>query len=84
MNKLGTYKSGARVRFERCWKNVCCIYQHSGIVLVEVKADGQPYVLNPFKEVVTRSEYSSMFFNFDADVETNENRVLIEKKMDFM
>ena len=40
--------------------------------------------LNPFKEVVTRSEYSSMFFNLDADVETNENRVLIEKKMDFM
>ena len=40
--------------------------------------------LNPFEEVVTRSEYSSMFFNFDTDVDTNENRVLIEKKMDFM
>ena len=40
----GTYQSGARILFERCWKNIC-IYQHSGIVLIEDKADGQPYVL---------------------------------------
>ena len=92
----GTYQSGARILFERCWKNIC-IYQHSGIVLIEDKADGQPYVLelnnkanicllelNRMEEVMNRSEFSSMFFNFDTDVETNETRVLIEKTMDFM
>ena len=33
---------------------------------------------------MNRSEFSSMFFNFDTDVETNETRVLIEKTMDFV
>ena len=92
----GTYQSGARIRFERSWKNVC-IYQHSGILLVEDKDDGQPFVLelnnqanicllevNRMEDVVNRSEFSSMFFNFDTDVETNETRVLMENNMDFM
>ena len=94
ISEEGTFQSGARILFERCWKNIC-IYQHSGIVLVE--DDGQPFVLelnnqdnicllelNSMEEVMNRSEFSSMFFNFDTEVATNETRVLIKKNMDFM